>query len=64
MALAVHDLKRIAIESGEAMEISADGASCAQPSRSAALGGGIAYNPQEFEEICKRGLDLSPTRNC
>lgn len=24
-------------------------------------GGGIAYNPQEFEEICKRGLDLSPT---
>ncbi|MCY0388507.1 carbamoyl-phosphate synthase large subunit [Robbsia sp. Bb-Pol-6] len=25
-------------------------------------GGGIAYNRQEFEEICKRGLDLSPTR--
>ena len=25
-------------------------------------GGGIAYNPEEFEEICKRGLDLSPTR--
>ena len=25
-------------------------------------GGGIAYNPDEFEEICKRGLDLSPTR--
>ena len=25
-------------------------------------GGGIAYNPAEFEEICKRGLDLSPTR--
>ena len=25
-------------------------------------GGGIAYNPQEFEEICKRGLDLSPTK--
>ncbi len=24
-------------------------------------GGGIAYNRQEFEEICKRGLDLSPT---
>ena len=24
-------------------------------------GGGIAYNPQEFEEICRRGLDLSPT---
>jgi carbamoyl-phosphate synthase large subunit len=24
-------------------------------------GGGIAYNPQEFEEICKRGIDLSPT---
>jgi len=24
-------------------------------------GGGIAYNPGEFEEICKRGLDLSPT---
>ncbi|MDB5833154.1 MAG: carB [Caballeronia sp.] len=25
-------------------------------------GGGIAYNKEEFEEICKRGLDLSPTR--
>ena len=25
-------------------------------------GGGIAYNPDEFDEICKRGLDLSPTR--
>ena len=25
-------------------------------------GGGIAYNPEEFEEICKRGLDLSPAR--
>ncbi|MFN8934335.1 MAG: carbamoyl-phosphate synthase large subunit, partial [Pseudomonadota bacterium] len=25
-------------------------------------GGGIAYNPEEFETICKRGLDLSPTR--
>ncbi|WP_024851603.1 carbamoyl-phosphate synthase large subunit [Hydrogenovibrio kuenenii] len=24
-------------------------------------GGGIAYNKQEFEEICKFGLDLSPT---
>lgn len=24
-------------------------------------GGGIAYNPDEFEEICNRGLDLSPT---
>jgi carbamoyl-phosphate synthase large subunit len=24
-------------------------------------GGGIAYNPEEFEQICKRGLDLSPT---
>ena len=24
-------------------------------------GGGIAYNHEEFEEICKRGLDLSPT---
>lgn len=24
-------------------------------------GGGIAYNREEFEEICKRGLDLSPT---
>ncbi len=24
-------------------------------------GGGIAYNIEEFEEICKRGLDLSPT---
>ena len=25
-------------------------------------GGGIAYNPDEFEEICKRGLDLSPSK--
>ena len=25
-------------------------------------GGGIAYNPEEFEEICKRGLDLSPSK--
>ena len=25
-------------------------------------GGGIAYNPEEFEAICKRGLDLSPTK--
>ena len=24
-------------------------------------GGGIAYNMEEFEEICARGLDLSPT---
>ena len=24
-------------------------------------GGGIAYNHEEFEEICTRGLDLSPT---
>ncbi|ALS98179.1 carbamoyl-phosphate synthase large subunit [Lacimicrobium alkaliphilum] len=25
-------------------------------------GGGIAYNVEEFEEICRRGLDLSPTK--
>src|SRR5664279_2615980 len=25
-------------------------------------GGGIGYNPDEFEEICKRGLDLSPSK--
>jgi len=25
-------------------------------------GGGIAYNMEEFEEICKRGLEASPTR--
>ena len=25
-------------------------------------GGGIAYNPEEFETICRRGLDASPTR--
>ncbi len=25
-------------------------------------GGGIAYNKDEFDEICKRGLSLSPTR--
>lgn len=24
-------------------------------------GGGIAYNREEFEDICKRGLDMSPT---
>jgi carbamoyl-phosphate synthase large subunit len=25
-------------------------------------GGGIAYNPEEFEIICKRGLEASPTK--
>lgn len=25
-------------------------------------GGGIAHNDEEFEEICRRGLELSPTR--
>ncbi len=25
-------------------------------------GGGIAYNAEEFEEICRRGLELSPTK--
>ncbi|MRD48150.1 carbamoyl-phosphate synthase large subunit [Caenimonas koreensis DSM 17982] len=25
-------------------------------------GGGIAYNPEEFEVICKRGLEASPTK--
>lgn len=25
-------------------------------------GGGIAYNMEEFDEICRRGLDLSPTK--
>ncbi len=25
-------------------------------------GGGIAYNPEEFVDICKRGLEASPTR--
>ena len=25
-------------------------------------GGGIAYNREEFEEICQRGLEMSPTR--
>ena len=25
-------------------------------------GGGVAYNRDEFEEICQRGLDLSPTK--
>ncbi|MDR2711142.1 MAG: carbamoyl-phosphate synthase large subunit [Burkholderiales bacterium] len=24
-------------------------------------GGGVAYNPEEFQEICQRGLELSPT---
>jgi carbamoyl-phosphate synthase large subunit len=27
-------------------------------------GGGIAYNEEEFEAICKRGLEASPTSNC
>jgi carbamoyl-phosphate synthase large subunit len=27
----------------------------------AGTGGGIAYNQEEFKEICERGLDLSPT---
>ncbi len=26
-------------------------------------GGGIAYNREEFEEICQGGLELSPTLN-
>ncbi|RJQ47677.1 MAG: carbamoyl-phosphate synthase large subunit [Gammaproteobacteria bacterium] len=26
------------------------------------MGGGIAYNREEFEQICERGLDFSPTR--
>src|SRR5690554_6294368 len=25
-------------------------------------GGGIAYNREEFEEVCQRGLEMSPTR--
>ncbi len=25
-------------------------------------GGGVAYNREEFDEICERGLDLSPTK--
>ncbi|MGM3262642.1 hypothetical protein ACS22S_27045, partial [Klebsiella pneumoniae] len=25
-------------------------------------GGGIAYNEEEFETICKRGLEASPTK--
>ena len=24
-------------------------------------GGGIAYNKEEFDEICLRGMELSPT---
>ena len=28
----------------------------------AGTGGGIAYNKDEFVDLCKRGLDLSPTR--
>jgi carbamoyl-phosphate synthase large subunit len=27
-------------------------------------GGGIAYNPEEFETICKRGIEASPTTRC
>ncbi len=36
-------------------------ASSVRPSPWAAHNGGIAYNREEFEEICERGLDLSPT---
>jgi carbamoyl-phosphate synthase large subunit len=27
-------------------------------------GGGIAYNREEYEQIVRRGLDLSPCRRC
>jgi len=35
--------------------------SSARASRMGGTGGGIAYNPEEFEAICKRGLEASPT---
>jgi carbamoyl-phosphate synthase large subunit len=58
-ALAVH--KRITAEIGEPG--SAGFPVVIRPSFTmGGSGGGIAYNPEEFEEICKRGLDLSPTR--
>ena len=36
----------------------------AHPFTMGGSGGGIAYNREEFEEICARGLDLSPTKSC
>ena len=55
-ALAVQ--KRIALETG-----SAGFPMVIRPSFTlGGTGGGIAYNPDEFEEICKRGLDLSPSK--
>jgi carbamoyl-phosphate synthase large subunit len=39
--------------------------SSGRPSPWAAAGGGIAYNQEEFVEICKRGLEASPDQaNC
>src|SRR6056297_821418 len=66
-------MKRIGLETpratiahsmAEAWEISEDiGFPCIiRPSFTmGGSGGGIAYNKDEFEEICTRGLDLSPT---
>jgi len=54
----------IAHSMAEAWEISEDiGFPCIiRPSFTmGGSGGGIAYNKDEFEEICTRGLDLSPT---
>ncbi|CUX96096.1 Carbamoyl-phosphate synthase large chain [Candidatus Gullanella endobia] len=54
----------IAHTMSEALAVSADiGFPCIiRPSFTmGGAGGGIAYNREEFEEICNRGLDLSPT---
>ena len=49
--------KRIAIETG-----SSGFPSVIRPSFTmGGSGGGIAYNPEEFETICRRGLEASPT---
>ena len=48
----------------EALAVAADvGFPCIiRPSFTMGGSGGIAYNREEFEEICARGLDLSPTK--
>jgi carbamoyl-phosphate synthase large subunit len=38
--------------------------SSARRSRSAGRAAGIAYNRDEYEQIVRRGLDLSPCRRC
>jgi carbamoyl-phosphate synthase large subunit len=59
-ALAVQ--KRITLEIGTSGEVAGFPMVIRPSFTLGGTGGGIAYNPEEFEEICKRGLDLSPTK--